>query len=261
MAPGLGINPFSFGYQNQIGFNDYMDLDGIGTSYANPMMGMNYNPMMSMNGSLFGGMNGWYQNMDNYQSFMVDSQKRQQQRVREADISINAPEEGVKKQAALLMDKIQRNEQEQIQKALDSYVDSVKTLYPNAGEDEVFNRAGTLFYKAYNITIPEAIREHGSSSLVQGLKQSAGFGIFADKITAEENISNINNQPVGRWEKTKKTTGNILGGAVIGGTTFMALNWIKPIAKFLGKSRTFWGVAIGAGLATVASIAGATSKN
>lgn len=263
--PGLGFNPYTYGYQNQTAFNDYMDPDSLGTM----------NGPMSMNGSLFGGMGGmtgmpyapygggmqnWYQNMENYQSFMVDSQQRQQQRVREADIRLNSPEEGVKKQAALLQDKIMRNEQEQIQEALNSYVASVKELYPQAKDEDVFNRAGTLFQNMYGKTIPESLREHGSSSLVQGIKQSAGFGVFADKITAEENVSNITGQPVGRWEKAKKTIGNVTGGAAVGGLAFIAARYIIPGLKFLCKSKPFLGRLIGGTVAAGAAIAGGSSK-
>ena len=103
-------------YNNQVALNDLTDMDlyspfGIA------------NPMMSMNGSIFGGGYGmmypampiygggynyedYYKNYQRYQDFMLDTQVRQQQNIRNADLRLNSPLEGVSKKSSLLHEKM-----------------------------------------------------------------------------------------------------------------------------------------------------------
>ena len=91
-------------YNNQVALNDLTDIDMYSPmgSLQNPYM---MNPMMSMNGSVFGtptlggypmmptftgGTSGsyedYYKNYEKYQDFMIDSQVRQQQKMRNAHL-------------------------------------------------------------------------------------------------------------------------------------------------------------------------------
>lgn len=274
-APGMyGIAPNY--YTNQIAMNDLSNLD----LYA--PTGMSMDPMLTMNGSIFGSpmmggfgyggmgygmgmpmMGGgsyedYYKNYEKYQDFMINNQVRQQQKMRNADLQLNSPQEGIQKQAAYLHEKIMRNEQQQILESYQRFKESVKSLYgDNATDEQIANRASTLYTQLTGKSIADDIREHGRDSFTQGFLQTLTLG-FADQKTAEENISALTGQPVGRSEKYKKASGNVVGGALIGGATFCLANTVMKTLKIASKSRTFWGIAIGA-LAGLGSAIG-TSK-
>ena len=265
-APGMyGIAPNY--YTNQIAMNDLSGLD----LYA--PTGMAMDPMLTMNGSIFGspmmGMGGfgyggmgmgmpypmmggsgnyedYYRNYERYQDFMINNQVRQQQRMRNADLQLNSPQEGIQKQAAILHEKIMRNEQEQILQAYASFKESVRSLYGDQASDEqIANRASTLYAQITGKSIPDDIREHGRDSLTQGFMQTVTFGL-ADGKSAEENISALTGQPVGRKDKTKKVIGNVAGGALVGGATFCVAPPLLKALKVSAKSKTFWGILAGA---------------
>lgn len=239
-----GMNPNA--YNNQVALNDLCDLDF-------------YSPMgaMGMNGSIFPGMGGigmggfpmggtgypmtpmygggnyqdYYKNYEQYQDFMVNNQVRQREKMRNADIRLNSPEEGIAKQAAILKEKIMQNEQQQIIPAYKSFVRSVKSMYGgNVSDEEIANRAATLYAKTYGVTITEDIRRYGNSSFMQGLYQSVTFG-WADNKTKEENISELTGQPVSRYEKAKKVAGNAVGGALVGTAGAIGVNCLWKVKK------------------------------
>lgn len=276
-APGMyGIAPNY--YTNQITMNDLSGLD----LYA--PTGMAMDPMLTMNGSIFGSpmmgmglgyggmgygigmyptmMGGnyedYYRNYEKYQDFMINNQVRQQQKMRNADLQLNSPQEGIQKQASVLHEKILRNEQEQILQAYATFKESVRSLYGDQATDEqVANRASTLYKQLTGKTITDDIREHGRDSLTQGFMQTVTLGL-ADGKSAEENISALTGQPVGRKDKTKKVLGNVAGGALVGGATFCASSLLLKALKVSSKSKTFWGIAAGAAAGILAAIT--TSK-
>jgi len=274
-APGMyGIAPNY--YTNQIAMNDLSGLD----LYA--PTGMAMDPMLTMNGSIFGspmmmGMGGfgyggmgmpypmmggnyedYYKNYEKYQDFMINNQVRQQQKMRNADLQLNSPQEGIQKQATILHEKIMRNEQEQILQAYASFKESVRNMYgDNATDEQIANRASTLYAQVTGKSIIDDIREHGRDALTQGFLQTVTLGL-ADGNTSEENISALTGQPVGRKDKTKKVVGNVAGGALLGGATFLASGPLFKALKFTSKSKTFWGVLAGAVVGIGTAIA--TSK-
>ena len=166
--------------------------------------------------------------------------------MRNADLQLNSPQEGIQKQAAILHEKIMRNEQEQILQAYASFKESVRSLYGDQASDEqIANRASTLYAQITGKSIPDDIREHGRDSLTQGFMQTVTFGL-ADGKSAEENISALTGQPVGRKDKTKKVIGNVAGGALVGGATFCVASPLLKALKVSAKSKTFWGILAGA---------------
>lgn len=267
---GLGITPYGinpFIYNNQIAMGDLPGMDCFGPSY-----GYMANPMMSMNGSIFGGgmpfmpgmsfmpgMGGNYEDYfreyEKYQDFMIDNQVRMQQKNRDADLRLNSPIEGVKARAALLHEKILRDEQQQIKDAYEAYLQGVKDLYGgNITEQEAKNRASAMYAQITGKALPADIREHGRDSFTQGFLQTLTFGL-ANKKTAEENISDLTGQPVGRKDQMKKTLGNVTGGAIVGGVASMLL--FKPLFAILSvtsKSKSAWGMAAGAVLGGLAML-------
>ena len=248
-------------YNNQIALNDLTGMD-----LYSPF-GM-LNPMMSMNGSIFGGglgcypampmFNGgyenYYRNYEKYQDFMIDNQVRRQQKMRNADIRLNSPQEGIAKKAAYLHEKIMRNEQQQIQQAYQNYIDSVRNMYGNASEEEIANRASTLYAQQYGTTIIDDIRKYGRGSFTQGFLQTVTLGM-ADKKTAEENISELTGQPVGRTEANLKVAGNIAGGVIVGGAGAISAKYLlKAFCKGM-KNKPFIAGLIGGTLGLMTALA------
>lgn len=259
-------------YNNQIALNDLSGYDMYFPS------GLCMDPMLSMNGSIFGTMGAtpymmppmspmmpftgnsgnyedYYKQYEKYQDFMIDSQVRQQQKLRNADLKLRSPEEGIQGRASILQDKIVRNEQQQIKQAYDNFVNGVRNLYGDASDEELKNRANALYKQAVGKTLIEDIREHGRDSFTQGTIQSMTFGLF-NKKTAEETISELTGQPVGTEENAKKIAGNVVGGALIGGAAWGLTTPLLKFAKVASKSKTAWGMAIGAIAGAAAAICG-----
>ena len=256
-------------YNNQVALNE---LSGLDLYYPT---GMAIDPALTMNGSIFGanpymgvtpfmptfGSNGsnsiedYYKQYEKYQDFMINSQVRQQKKMRNADLQLNGAEEGIKAKAAVLHDKILRNEQQQIKSAYNSYVDAVRAMYGDGDQTQIFSRANAAYAQLNNgKSLVDDIREHGRDSYTQGVLQTLTFG-FADGKTAEENIADLTGQPVGRTDKALKMAGNVTGGMAVGGAVF-GLSKLAMSALCLAiKSKTFIGMAIGglAGLAAFAS--------
>ena len=269
-------------YNNQIALNDLTDLDLYAPmgSLNNPMMGA-INPMMTMNGSIFGGgmMGGYpvtggyptmggstgsyqdyYKNYEKYQDFMIDNQVHQQQKWRNVDLRLNAPQEGIQKQAAILHEKILQNEQQQIQAAYANFKNSVKAMYGSGSDEQISNRAASLYQQITGVTVTDDIRQHGRGSFTQGFLQTVTLGM-ADKKTAEENIAELTGQPVGRTEQGKKFAGNIAGGAVFGGAAAIGANWaLKTFLKGL-KNKPFIATLIGSAVGLAAAIGTSSAKS
>ena len=267
-ATGLyGLSPNL--YNNQIALNDLTGLD------IYPPYGMTIDPMLSMNGSIFGGYpamgygmgmpfmpaftgsgynyEDYYKNYNKYQDFMIENGINYQQKMRNANLRLNAPEEGIAKQAAILHEKIMQNEQEQIMQAYNSFKESVRAMYGNADETQIANRASTLYKQVNGCTVTDDIRKYGGDSFTQGFLQTLTFG-YADGKTAEENISQLTGQPVGRSENAKKMAGNIVGGAVVGGGALASLGLIWQGIKTGARNKTFWGILAGAAVGTMAAL-------
>ncbi len=256
-------------YNNQVAFNDLTGLDMYSP------LGMYTNPMMSMNGSIFGagmypmmppmGMGtgnyeDYYKNYEKYQDFIIDTQVKQQQKWREADLRLNSPQEGIAKQASYLHEKIMRNEQQQIQNAYQNFKNSVKSMYPTASDEEVANRASTMYKQLIGASVTDDIRKYGRGSFTQGFLQTITLG-FADKKTAEENISELTGQPVGRSEQAKKIAGNAAGGAVFGGAAIISAKYLfKGFWKGL-KNKPLVAALVGGGAALAGGLIGAFKAN
>lgn len=265
-------------YYNQVALND---LTNMNVSYP---VGLGMDPMFSMNSSIFpGGMgygmnygmncgmgypymptfggNGniedYYKNIEKYDDFMLDRQVRREQRVRNANLQLSSPGEGIQKQAELLHEKILQDEQEQIKIAYDQYIDSVKAMYGDATKEQIENRADSLYKQIHGVTVHDDIRKNGKGSFTQGFLQTLTFGL-ADGKTAEENISTLTGLPVSRTEDSKKFAGNIAGGAAVGGLTTVATVPLLKALKIGAKNRTMWGIFAGAAVGLLTALT--TSK-
>lgn len=249
---GLGSNSYMTGGYS----NSFLTDDLFAGAYSNYM----YNPMMSMDGSLFGSMfnpymmpftggttTNWMQQMDQWQDYNIDRQVRYSQKNRNADLKINSTMEGIQDAGAILSKKIHQDEQEQIIPALNNYLAAVRAAYPDGTDEEIINRAKSLYKQQFGVELTDDIRANGKDSLTQGFLQAVTFGLEDNK-TAEENIAEIDGQAVGRKDSTKKLLGRAAGGAAIGGISTFLLSFCKYF-KFLGKSKSLWGALAGAAIA------------
>ena len=217
--------------------------------------------MMSMDGSLFsggtmttpfmpgcgGGFNteSYFNNMQMYQDFMYDQQIRQNQKQRQVNFQVGVQDEVMAKKLDILHEKIVQNEQQQVLPALQSLLESISGGAGQGGTpDQLIARAESLYQQRFQASISDDLRKYGNGSLTQGFLQTVSLGCM-DKTTAEENIAAINNQPVSRWENTKKLVGNGLGGAMVGATSLYAISSL-PLLKGLFKSKPLIAAGVGA---------------
>jgi len=206
--------------------NPYYDIEDLDPTYSTYPM---YNSPMGMDGSIFGmgmmpmmGMGcgnnqSYFDNMRDYQRFYIDYNVDQQRMQRNADLRINASMEAVQSRFATLKDKINANEQGQIQEAYNNFVAAVANAYGAGSEQEIKARAASLYTQLNGgKTIAQDLRESGHSSFTQGLIHGVTFGLV-DSRSAEDNISQITGAPVGTGEKAKQNFGRLAGAGVIGG--------------------------------------------
>jgi hypothetical protein len=270
-VPGIYGFGFPNMYQDSVAFNDYM-YDNYQTdpfSMNGSVFGGAYPGMMPFTGMLGAGgvaaqshlpldPTAFMQYNRQLTKGMLDNQVALQRDYRSADVSFNAPMEGIRSRAAMLHDKIRQDEQEQIVKAFHEYIASVKNLYPDVTDERaLFARAMTLYTQNTGKNILEDIRENSSGSFVQGFKQAVTFGI-SDNKTAEQNIAQLSGLPVGRGEQGKHFAGRVLGGAAVGAgaAVGMHLLWKYPIVQTLFKSKSLAMVVVGAAVGLVSWFAG-----
>ena len=223
---------------------------------------------MNMGGSIFNGYGGrmpmtpgvgmvgnnqsYFDNMKDYQKFWIDYNIDQQKMQRNADLKINASMEGITGAASNLKDKILQNEQDQIPKAFQAYVESVRRAYGDGTPQEIKSRALTLYAQMNGgKSLIQDLRENSHGSFTQGFIQSLTFGTYF-RNSAEDNISSITGQPVGTGEKTMQNIGRVAGAGAVGGITY---GIAKSIGKLKGKAGII-GLAAGAIAATISFIAG-----
>lgn len=260
------INPYGMSFYNSyingVGLSDLYSVGGTGD-------------ILSMNGSLFnggttvpfmptfgGGMNyeSYFNNMNQWQDFMYDSQIRRHEKQREVNFRANAPELSINEQAEILHEKIMKDEQEQVIPAFKAYLESVARICGEGADKEyIIGMAKNIYKQKYNASISDDLRKYGNGSLTQGFLQSVTLGI-ANGRTEEENIATIDGQPVARWENTKKLIGNATGGAIVGAGGMYLLSTLKTVQKFF-KTKPMIAAGIGATIGLLGGLGlGAVSK-
>lgn len=237
-------------------FNNYCNYAGMTNLYDNMNTGI-FSIMPFAPAFNSANYQSYFNNMKNYLNFTSDYNLQMVENQRKNEISINAADAAIKKAAAILEEKIEANEQEQIMGALNNFKDAIRMKYKDATEDQISSYASVEWAKTNSTTIPKLIREKGTNSYLQGLYQVISLG-YADNITAEENISKIYNQPVSRKEKTLKVLGRGTGGAMLGVGATIA---ISPLISGLKKLRGKWAI-LGAIAGSILAMASSrTPKN
>ena len=224
----IGGFPMYNSYANYAGLSNIYDMDMMGSSVFNGCM----MPFMPTFG---GGMNYdyYFNHMKNYLNFTSDYNLQMVENQRRNDLRINATDEAIRNAAAVLNEKIVDNEQQQVIKAYQAYLEAVAAKYPGEDERNIVARAKSTYQQLYNASISDEIRKYGHDSFTHGLFNGLTFGIYG-KTTPEENISKLTGQPVSRWEQFKEIGGLATGGAAVaGGGALLAKNlgWLKKIPK------------------------------
>ncbi len=251
-------SPFSCDFDkiDLTSMGSYTGAMGMNGSIFNPMIGGGFNPMFGMGAPD----SSYFDNMKNYQQswndYYVDAQKMQ----RNNDVKLNGAMEAIYETAANLRDRVAQNEQDQIPEAYNNYLNAVKNAYGDASAEELNSRALSLYTQLTGKTLVQDLREHGHSSLVQGLIQSVTFNLYGRR-SAEDNIAEITHQTVPTGEKTEQNIGRIAGCGIVGAAAYAAakalaghsgavLNGAK---KFLTSKAGIIG-AVAAGLVAITSI-------
>ena len=234
----------------------YTGAMGMNGSIFNPMMGCGFNPMFGMGAPD----SSYFDNMKNYQQswndYYVDAQKMQ----RNNDVKLNGAMEAIQETAVNLRDRVAQNEQDQIPEAYNNFLSAVKNAYGDASEEEINSRALSLYTQMTGKTLVQDLREHGHSSLVQGLIQSLTLNLYGRR-SAEDNIAEITHQTVPTGEKTEQNIGRIAGCGIVGAAAYAAAKALaghtgtilKGAAKFLTSKAGIIG-AVAAGVVALTSI-------
>ena len=234
----------------------YTGAMGMNGSIFNPMMGGGFNPMFGMGAPD----SSYFDNMKNYQQswndYYVDAQKMQ----RNNDVKLNGAMEAIQETAVNLRDRVAQNEQDQIPEAYNNFLSAVKNAYGDASAEEINSRALSLYTQMTGKTLVQDLREHGHSSLVQGLIQSLTLNLYGRR-SAEDNIAEITHQTVPTGEKTEQNIGRIAGCGIVGAAAYAAAKALaghtgtilKGAAKFLTSKAGIIG-AVAAGVVALTSI-------
>lgn len=241
-----GYMPYG-SYANQVGLSNIFDdcyspmgFNGGLLSFAPTFTGMNYD--------------SYFDRMNEYQNFTSRYQLQTIQNQRNNEVQINAPMEAIQGKAAVLNEKIVANEQEQIMGAWNSYIEAVRNAYPNADEETIIARAKTHYQQIYGNSLNDDVRKYGDSSFAHGFKKTITFGLYHGK-SAEDNISSLTGEPVGKMEGYKKIGGGIAAGATLAAGSLVAIKGAKYLPKLGWR-----GLVVGGILAAGAAIGGLFSS-
>ena len=243
-----GVNPYAFNqYQSYAGYADLSSMYGYdimaGQGFGNlPMCA----PGMGI--PFAGGYNSqqYYDYMRDNLHFTSNYQLDYVDHRRNYDMHLNGKGERITNAVALLNEKVVGSEQEQIMAAYNNLKEAVRSMYPDASEEDISARAKTYYTQLTGKSLTGDVREYGSNSLWQGFKQGLGLGIFADRKTAEENIAEITGSKVSRSQKAQKAIGKGIGSATTGAAAGALAGAIIGSAGF-----PVVGTLIGAGIGLV----------
>ncbi len=184
-----------------------------------------------------------YTQMQRTQEQMMDFNMRQQQRYRYNNAEVTAPLNKLTLAATTLQSKILENEQDQIEGALQAFVQAYRQAYDPEGtmdNETALANAVTEYQKLTGKSLLADIKDNGSSAFMSGFVRSATFGLFGDRTTADENIAKVTGQPVSEASKKWHTVGRVAGKAATGAAAGAAIG--AAVTSWSGG----WGAIIGA---------------
>ncbi len=206
---GTGVGSYGFGY---------------GGDYAGAYGG--YNP------------ESMYQQMDKWTDYMYDRNVKYTEKGRANDLRINGPLDAAAYAADALKEKIEKDDQPQIQIAFEKYKTAIKNLYPeyaNLDDKSLTAKAMDLYKQRHNIAVKDDIRDKSNNIFIQKFLNGATFGLGWNG-SGEETIEKITGNQMSREDKIKGAVGTTAGAAASLTAGFhLVKNW-KPIAKVAAKN-------------------------
>lgn len=167
-----------------------------------------------------------YEQMQRTQEQMMDFNMQQQQRYRYNNAELSAPVNRLALAATTLQSKIVENEQDQVEGALQAFVQAYRQAYDPNGvmdNDTALANAVTEYQRLTGKSLMADLKDNGSSAFMSGFVRSATFGLFGDRTTVAENISKITGQPVSETSQKWHTVGRIAGKAATCAATGAAI--------------------------------------
>lgn len=222
----------------------YYDIEDLDPTYSTApyIGGMTYGPM-GYGGSIFSmapyGMMGmgnsdYFNQMRQYQQFYNDYNVDQQRMQRNADLRVNASMEAINATYNALKDKIEHNEQGQIEDAYKAFVQAVRAAYGDGTEQEIKARAASMYaHLSGGKTLVQDLREKSHGSFMQGVLNSMLFGLYHSN-SAEDNIAKITGSPVATGDKFEQNVGRVVGGLGIGAIAGGIAKALKASGKRAG---------------------------
>lgn len=211
---------------------------GVG-GYAPGGFGGGYDAGAGVTGA-YGGYNpdSMYQQMDKWTDYMYDRNVKYTEKARANDMRINGPLDAAHYAADALKEKIEKDDQPQIQIAFEKYKAAIRNLYPEYAkldDRSLTAKAMDLYKQRNNISVKDDIRSKSSNILWQKFLNGATFGI-GFKGSGEETIEKITGNPMSREDKIKGAIGTTAGAAASITAGFqIAKNW-QPIARTAMKN-------------------------
>lgn len=200
---------------------------GFGGGYDAGMTGAyGYNP------------DSMYQQMDKWTDYMYDRNVKYTEKGRANDLRINGPLDAAQYAADALKEKIEKDDQPQIQLAFEKYKAAIRNLYPeyaNLDDKALTAKAMELYKQRNNIGIKDDIRDKSNNIFVQKFLNGATFGMGWNG-SGEETIEKITGNPMSREDKIKGALGTTAGAAASITAGFQIAKHWKPIAKVAAKN-------------------------
>ena len=156
----------------------------------------------------------------------MDYNMRQAEKYRLNGAQTNAPYNLMNFSAMALQSKIIENEQDQIPGALRDFIEAYRQACDPEGqmdEKTLLSSAAIEYHKITGKNLITDIRENGSSSFMAGFINSATFGLFGSRYSADDTIAQLDGQPVSSSSKNLKKAGRTAGGIVAGAGSGAAL--------------------------------------
>lgn len=188
----------------------------------------------------YGGYNpdSMYQQMDKWTDYMYDRNVKYTEKSRANDLRINGPLDAAAYAADALKEKIEKDDQPQIQIAFEKYKQAIKNLYPeyaNLDDKALTAKAMDLYKQRHNIGVKDDIRNNSNNIFLQKFLHGATFGLGYNG-SGEQTIEKITGNPMSREDKIKGAVGTTAGAAASLTAGFhLVKNW-KPIAKVAVKN-------------------------
>lgn len=179
-----------------------------------------------------------YQQMDKWTDYMYDRNVKYTEKGRANDLRINGPLQAAQYAADALKEKIEKDDQPQIQVAFENFKNSLKKLYPefaNLDDKALTAKAMELYKERNGIGVKDDIRDKSNNMFVQKFLNGATFGMGWNG-SGEETIEKITGNSMSREDKIKGAVGTTAGAAASITAGFqIAKNW-KPITKVAARN-------------------------